>query len=287
MAARSQPARCRAWPAETTAGYEWAWAHVMDGERVTDDHTVRFTVDPPTTSLKPTKPTTRWRIAQRAGLPHRDHARDDGCLQHALGPGLLLLGPGLAPTPDHSHELGLRQLDLPHLTHRRDRRVRIDEIVVTDPPINDRSSDGGWFVDADYRIVSAWYDPVSDIDWALVHELSHQVGVIDLYQLDMSVTSVQVLDRNEMPANFGFTWPRPDLMGGGDIAPHTDGHLYSSHGAAGFRPPRATAVATTANTNLISPPRTPCWCWTTGGTRPPMSRSASTSEMARWSGPAM
>jgi len=114
-------------------------------------------------------------------------------------------------------------------------RVRIDEIVVTaTPPINDRSSDGGWFVDADYRIVSAWYDPLTDIDWALVHELSHQVGLIDLYQLDMSVTSVHVLDRNGMPANFGFAWPRPDLMGGGDIAPHTDGHLYSSHSAAGF-----------------------------------------------------
>lgn len=67
-----------------------------------------------------------------------------------------------------------------------------------------------------------------------MHELSHQVGLIDLYQLNMNVTSVHVLDRHGMPANFGFTWPRPDLMGGGDIAPHTDDHLYSSHGAAGF-----------------------------------------------------
>ena len=32
--------------AEGAASYPWTWAHIMDGERVVDDHTVRFTVDP-------------------------------------------------------------------------------------------------------------------------------------------------------------------------------------------------------------------------------------------------
>jgi hypothetical protein len=34
--------------------------------------------------------------------------------------------------------------------------------------------------------------------------------------------------------NLGFSWPHPDLMGGGDISPHTDHHLYSSHSAGGI-----------------------------------------------------
>jgi hypothetical protein len=32
--------------AEGTAVYHWPWAHTMDGERVLDDHTIRFAVDP-------------------------------------------------------------------------------------------------------------------------------------------------------------------------------------------------------------------------------------------------
>lgn len=230
--------------AETTASTQWAWAHVMDGERVVDDHTVRFTVDPlneiaETYEINNTVADRTNALGLRIAITpemiaaydtpwdpalsfsaedwlQRQIAAMNWVFENSVYPTILRLGSGQAPT-------GATE------------RVRIDEIVVTSaPPINDRSSDGGWFVDADYRIVSAWYNPITDIDWALVHELSHQVGLIDLYQLDMSVTSVHVLDRNGMPANFGFAWPRPDLMGGGDIAPHTDGHLYSSHSAAGF-----------------------------------------------------
>lgn len=222
--------------AATTASYQWPWSHVMDGERVVDDHTVRFTVDPLNDIAETYKANNT--LADRT---------------NALGFRIAITPEMVAayntpwnPTFSYSAEDWLqRQIAAmnwvfensiyPTTPAGATERVRIDEIVVTSaPPINDRSSDGGWFVDADYRIVSAWYDPVSDIDWALVHELSHQVGVIDLYSLNMDVTSVHVLDRNGMPANFGFTWPRPDLMGGGDIAPHTDGNLYSSHGAAGF-----------------------------------------------------
>lgn len=222
--------------AATTASYQWPWGHVMDGERVVDDHTVRFTVDPLNDIAETYK--TNNTLADRTNALG---------LRIAITPEMMAAySTPWDPAFSYSAEDWLqRQIKAmnwvfensvyPTTPAGATERVRIDEIVVTsEPPINDRSSDGGWFVDADYRIVSGWYDPLTDIDWALVHELSHQVGVIDLYQLGMDVTSVHVLDRDGMPANFGFTWPRPDLMGGGDIAPHTDGHLYSSHGAAGF-----------------------------------------------------
>ena len=222
--------------AEATAAYAWPWAHTMDGERVLDDHTVRFVVDPAdlvhetfeaNNSLEDRTNALGFRIGITAEmvaaynspwLPDLSYSAEDW-LQRQIAAMNWVFANSIYPlTPGGAPE-----------------RVRINSIEVTStPPVNDRSSDGGWFVDADYRIVSAWYDPTTDIDWALVHELSHQVGVIDLYQLNLSPLNVRVLDREKLPANFGFEWPRPDLMGGGDIAPHTDSHLYSSHGAAGF-----------------------------------------------------
>ena len=221
---------------EVTAAYAWPWAHTMDGERVLDDHTVRFVVDPadvvPETfetnnSLEDRTNALGLRIGitpemmtayNAPWLPGSSYSAEDW-LQRQIAAMNWVFANSIYPlTPGGATE-----------------RVRINSIEVTPtPPVNDRASDGGWFVDADYRIVSAWYDPMTDIDWALVHELSHQVGVIDLYQLNLSSLNVKVLDREKLPANFGFDWPRPDLMGGGDIAPHTDSHLYSSHGAAGF-----------------------------------------------------
>jgi sugar lactone lactonase YvrE len=113
-------------------------------------------------------------------------------------------------------------------------RVRIDKIGVSETYPEGEGNDGGWFINADYRHgASGWYDPATDIDWALIHELSHQVSIIDLYAIGAEAPNLLVTDRLGNPINMGFSWPRPDLMGGGDIWPHTDGHLYSSHVAGG------------------------------------------------------
>ncbi len=221
---------------EATTTYAWKWAHTMDGERVLDDHTINFAVDPSdaihetfeaNNSLTDRTNVLGLRIGitpemlaayNAPWLPGLSYSAEDWLQRQIAAMNWVFANSVYPLTPGGATE-----------------RVRINAIEVTStPPVNDRTSDGGWFVDTDYRIVSGWYDPKTDIDWALVHELSHQVGVIDLYQLNLPVLNVKVLDRERLPANFGFDWPRPDLMGGGDIAPHTDSHLYSSHGAAGF-----------------------------------------------------
>ena len=39
--------------------------------------------------------------------------------------------------------------------------------------------------DSSYRQISSYYRPAEDIDYGLLHEMGHQLGIIDLYQLDV------------------------------------------------------------------------------------------------------
>ena len=222
--------------AEIAVSYRWLWAHTMDGERVVDDHTVGFTADPDdliaetyeiNNSLEDRTNALSFRIAITPEMyeayntpwnPAFSYSAEDWLQRQIAAMNGSFASSTYPTTPGGATE-----------------RVRINSIVVTTiPPIWDRTSDGGWYVAADYRLISGGYDPVTDVDWALVHELSHQVGLIDLYNLNISTTSVKVLDREGGATNFGFGWPRPDLMGGGDIYPHTDPRLYSSHSAGGI-----------------------------------------------------
>ncbi|HSJ59385.1 MAG TPA: CARDB domain-containing protein, partial [Anaerolineae bacterium] len=222
--------------AEITATYQWVWAHTMDGERVVDDHTIGFVVDPDDL-VGETYEANNQLVDRTNALGFRfvitpemyeayntpwdpafSYSAEDWLQRQVAAMNWVFANSIYPTTPAGATE-----------------RVRINEITVSpDPPPWDREEDGGWFVDGDYRLISGWYDPVTDIDWALVHELSHQVGLIDLYNLNVAHSSVQVLDQDGGPANLGFGWPRPDLMGGGDIYPHTDHHLYSSHSAGGI-----------------------------------------------------
>lgn len=222
--------------AEGTATYQWVWAHTMDGERVVDDHTVRFTADPANViaetyetnnSLEDRTNALGFRIAITPEMvevynipwnPAFPYSAEDWLQRQVAAMNWALANAIYETTPQGATE-----------------RVRINQLeITTHPPLNDGVNDGGWFVDADYRSTSGYYDPGTDIDWGLIHELSHQVGLIDLYNLDIPVNNVQVLDQRGEPTNFSFHWPRPGLMFGGDIAPHTNWHLYSSYSAAGI-----------------------------------------------------
>ena len=114
-------------------------------------------------------------------------------------------------------------------------QVRINQFVVRDTPLDyDRSHDGGWFVDADYRTDPAYYDPATDIDWAWIHEMSHQMSLIDLYQFEAQFPFTHVLNREGLRMNMGFIWPSTNsIMFGGDTSPYTDPWVYDSHTAGG------------------------------------------------------
>lgn len=68
---------------------------------------------------------------------------------------------------------------------------------------------------------------VGQIDWGLIHELSHQLGVIDEYRLNV--------DRpfQNLVSGTRHDFHRPGLMGGAYVAEGYDDHFYESH-TAGF-----------------------------------------------------
>lgn len=131
-------------------------------------------------------------------------------------------------------------------------RVRIDVITATagvggDVVFGNLAYDGRWTfrVERDYKDTpedESWVSAnnyaqafANGIDWGLIHELTHQLGVIDLYQLNVSPSvGNQVNDRAGLPLLSGFYWPYPDLMGGDDVRPY-DGSHYSPHTALGLR----------------------------------------------------
>ncbi|NOX60484.1 MAG: hypothetical protein GXP42_00820, partial [Chloroflexi bacterium] len=128
-------------------------------------------------------------------------------------------------------------------------RVRIDIITATTELGGDIVSstlpyDGRWTfrVEPDYRDTpenEAWQSAqryaeiyANGIDWGLIHELTHQLGIIDLYQLNVSPSvGNRVNDREGLPLLSGFYWTRPGLMGG-DQRGNYDGTYYSEHTAA-------------------------------------------------------
>jgi hypothetical protein len=68
---------------------------------------------------------------------------------------------------------------------------------------------------------------ITTIDWGLVHELSHQLGAIDEYNLNVDLPSQNPVSRTR------HDFRRPGLMGGGYVLPRYDGTTYDSH-TAGF-----------------------------------------------------
>lgn len=223
--------------AEVTVTYQWAWAHTMspDGQRAIDDHSVSLVADPDN-AIAETYETNNSLIDPTNAMSFRIVVTPE--MYDAYN---IPVDPQWPASAEDwlQKQIAMMNSDFASSTYPvapqgATVRVRIDSILVspTNPP--GEGHDGGWFVDADYRHgASGWYDPVTDIDWALIHELSHQVSIIDLYAIGASAPDVQVTDRLGNPLNVGFSWPRPDLMGGGDIWPHTDWHLYSSHVAGG------------------------------------------------------
>jgi sugar lactone lactonase YvrE len=100
-------------------------------------------------------------------------------------------------------------------------RVRIDRIIVSSPPgANDGVADGRWSFTGSAAYATTF---AHRVDGGLIHELMHQIGIIDLYQMPVSRGSNEVITPDGLPVNMGFGFGRQGLMGGGDIAPHSPG----------------------------------------------------------------
>ncbi len=223
--------------AELTTTYQWAWAHEMEGDQVLDDHAVRFTADPQNlieesyetnNSLQDRTNALSFALYITAAMyaeyntpvdPVYPYSAEDWLQKQIAAINTNLAAAVYPATPDGATV-----------------RVRIDRIAIAETnPAPDYHHDGGWFIDVDLRKgASAYYDASVDIDWGLVHELAHQMGLIDLYASNIYHSSVFVQNRLGALTGFGFEWPREGIMGGGDIYPYTAWYLYDSHTAGGL-----------------------------------------------------
>lgn len=122
-----------------------------------------------------------------------------------------------------------------------EQRVRIDRITYV--PDGTLASFGGTHAPTDLDVDGVWGFQAGGaaeyvqfatlVDSPLIHELLHQLGLIDLYRMDLPA------DRNEVDGR-AYGWPRPGIMGGGDRGERTgidlaDHDVYGLNSTRGFR----------------------------------------------------
>jgi hypothetical protein len=203
--------------------YQWVWAHTLDGERLLGNHTIRFTADPDNIINETYK--------SNNSVEDRTDALS---LVLAVTPELYqALETPIDPKWPYSAEDWLqKQIAAMNAAFTRSvypsapdgikESVRLDKIVIssTAPP-TDWSEDGGFFISEDDRFGNAYYDPETDVSGSLIHELTHQLGIIDMYNLDVSLEIPQVLDRLGQPVQMEYSsyFLFPGLMNNPGIKP--------------------------------------------------------------------
>jgi DNA-binding beta-propeller fold protein YncE len=224
--------------AEATAALQWPWPHDLspDGQRALGEHSIRFTVDP-ANAIAESYETNNSLEDRTDAMSFSIYLRPDMYAAYNV--------PVDARWPWSAEDWLQKQIAAmnanfaaavyPVTPQGAGLRVRINHIGVTPAnPGPDGQHDGGWWIQDEVRCEGCgYYDIETDIDWGLIHELSHQVALIDLYAIGVYASNVFALDQEGLPANVGFGWDNGGLMGGGDISPYTDHRRYSSHSAGG------------------------------------------------------
>jgi hypothetical protein len=224
--------------AEATAALQWPWPHDLspDGQRALGEHSIRFTVDP-ANAIAESYETNNSLEDRTNAMSFSIYLRPDMYAAYNV--------PVDARWPWSAEDWLQKQIATmnanfaaavyPVTPQGASLRVRINHIgVAPTNPGPDGQHDGGWWIQDEVRCEGCgYYDIETDIDWGLIHELSHQVSIIDLYAIGVCAANVFVEAQDGMPANVGADWANGGLMGGGDISPYTDHTRYASHTAAG------------------------------------------------------
>ncbi len=220
-------------PGETgTAVYAWAWQHELDGDRLVGSHTIRFVVDP--------AGVIRETYESNNSL---EDCTDAISLVLAVTPELYAaLETPIDPKWPFSAEDWLqRQIAAmngafaasvyPSTPNGITERVRLGKIVVasTDPPV-DPEADGGFYMSGDDRAGNPYYHRETDVSGGLLHELAHQLGVIDLYNIGAEMLSHQLVDRNGLPVQIETGLSYRGLM----LDPGIDPPVFEEHSALGL-----------------------------------------------------
>lgn len=155
-------------------------------------------------------------------------------------------------SPEHWIHGNVAQLNKLLADAELEDRVRAELFYITEDASLHRHR-GLWYADGLWRIwhdvdwfTQEGYESRPKIDGGLLHELMHQLGVIDLYRMYIGTKDTELLDANRQGYKAGcgtdywhddltcFRLPDDidDLMGGGEafIGPHTAGGLKANQG---------------------------------------------------------
>ena len=225
----------------SVAVYVWPWGHDVVNGRLLGQHTVRFTLDPDNEIVETTK--------SNNALEDRTDATPLGfqitpevyeALETPVDPNLPFSAEDWVQKQFHAMNDAFARSVYPSAPNGCEERVRLDQFRVTSSQIANDDGIGGWFLSTDDRFNGS-VDPDTGIDVAMLHELAHQLGMIDLYDLDFQVyLPHRVLDRNARPALMEFSSAcLPGLMGTeGPTPPQFDEHLHPRHESQQRLPPR-------------------------------------------------
>lgn len=212
---------------EATEYYQWSWAHALDGERLLDNHSIRFTVDPANVISET--------YESNNDLEDRTDALS---LILAVTPELYaaLETPVDSKWPFSAEDWLQKQIAAMNAAFARSvhpsapngivERVRLEDILITstNPPA-DLSVDGGFYMSSDDRYGNGYYDPATDISGSLIHELSHQLGIIDTYNIGFPLEAPQVINKQGLPVQMQTGLTVPGLMTNPGITPP----VYDEH----------------------------------------------------------
>lgn len=213
--------------AGTVAVLSWPWDHDVVNGRLLGRHTVRFTLDPDDKIVETSKSNNT--------LEDRTDATPLGfqitpevyqALETPVDPNLPFSAEDWVQKQFRAMNDAFARSVYPSAPDGCEERVRLDQFRITSRQVANDDGIGGWFLSVDDRFNGS-VNPETDIDVAMLHELAHQLGVIDLYDLDYPVYwPHRVLDRNERPALMEFSSAcLPGLMSAGDLAsPRFDEH---------------------------------------------------------------
>ena len=165
----------------------WPWGHDVVNGRLLGRHTVRFALDPD------------GRVAETCRSNNVLEDRTDATpLGFQVTPEVYraLETPVDASLPFSAEDWAQKQFRAmndafarsvyPSAPNGCEERVRLNQLQVVPNQVANDGGIGGWFLASDDRFNGS-VDPATDLDWAMVHELGHQLGVIDLYNFDFWV----------------------------------------------------------------------------------------------------
>ncbi len=211
----------------SVAVYVWPWGHDVVNGQLLGQHTVRFTLDPDNEIAETTK--------SNNALEDRTDATPLGfqitpevyqALETPVDPTLPFSAEDWVQKQFHAMNDAFARSVYPSAPDGCEERVRLDQFRITSRQVANDDGIGGWFLSVDDRFNGS-VNPDTDIDVAMIHELAHQLGMIDLYDLDYPVYwPHRVLDRNDRPALMEFSSAYlPGLMSAGDLtSPQFDEH---------------------------------------------------------------